>query len=95
VVSVYGIKTRVIEVTYESPPAPDLPRRPERIRLAVLVLYPLEVKRQLATVDNAKARAIQIARQILQKRLDRLPDLDALNCSAVVTGMTFTFHITL
>src|SRR3954452_11841104 len=73
---------RVIRVVFESPPAADTPRKSERIRPTVLVLYPLEVKRQLAAVDNAKARAVQLARQAIQNRLVEPPDLEALNCSA-------------
>jgi hypothetical protein len=71
-------------VVFDSPPAAEGRDKPERIRLAVLVLYPLGVKRQRATVDNAKARAVQLARQAIQKRLVDPPDLDALTCTAEV-----------
>jgi hypothetical protein len=76
--NLYGRKTRVMRVTFDSI------RKPLRIHLAVLVLYPIEVKRQLATVENAKARAVEIARWLIPQRLLDPPDLDKLNCSAEV-----------
>jgi hypothetical protein len=50
-----------------------------------VILYPPEVKRQLATLEAAKARAAELARQIIQRRCYRPPDPDTLACSAEVT----------
>jgi hypothetical protein len=51
----------------------------------VVILYPLEVKRMLATVDTAKGRAVKLAREIIQRRCYRPPDLDTLTCAVEVT----------
>ena len=50
-----------------------------------MVLYPPEVKRQLATLEAATARALELARQIIQRRCYRPPDLDTLQCIVEVT----------
>jgi hypothetical protein len=68
-------RTRVIQVRFTAGP----------IRYAAVILYPLEVKRQLATLEAATGRAIELARQIITRRCYRLPDLDALACTAEVT----------
>ena len=51
----------------------------------MVVLYPLEVKRQLVTVDTTKDRAVKLAREIIQRRCYRPLDLDTLTCSVEVT----------
>jgi hypothetical protein len=51
----------------------------------VAVLYPLEVKRRLVTVDPAKGRAVKLAREIIQRRCYRPADLDTLTCTVEVT----------
>ena len=58
---------------------------PGRLCFQVAILSPLEVKRQLATLEAASARAIELARQIITRRCYRAPDLDALQCSVEVT----------
>jgi hypothetical protein len=68
-------RTRVIQVRFSSGP----------IRYAGVVLFPPEVKRRLATLEAAGARSMELARQIIQRRCYRPPDLDALTCTAVVT----------
>ena len=68
-------RTRVIQVRFSSGP----------IQYAAVVLYPPEVKRQLATLEAATARAVDLARQIIQRRCYRPPDLDTLTCSVEVT----------
>jgi hypothetical protein len=68
-------RTRVIQVRFTSGP----------IRYAVVILYPLEAKRQLATLEAATVRAIELARQIITRRCYRPPDLDALTCNVEVT----------
>jgi hypothetical protein len=50
-----------------------------------VVLYPLEVKRQLATLEAATACAIELARQIITRRCYRPADLDTFQCTAEVT----------
>ena len=54
------------------------------IRFAATILYPLEVKRQLATPGAAAGRAVELARQIIQRRCYRPPDLDTLACALQV-----------
>jgi hypothetical protein len=77
-------RTRVIQVVFES--APDLKRPWKRqTRLVAVVLYPLEVKRRLATVETAKARALELARQIIERDCFRPPILEKLNCQVEVT----------
>ena len=49
-----------------------------------LSLYPPAVKRQLATVNNAKTRITELARQKIQRALVMPPKLDALQCSVQV-----------
>jgi hypothetical protein len=49
-----------------------------------VVLYPVEVKRQLATLETATARALELAREIIQRDLFRPPKLEALRCSVEV-----------
>ena len=79
-------KTRVLLVRFTSDLDPLQPHLPcEQTRFAVVVLYSLEVKRQLATLETASARAIELARQIIQRRCYLPPDLDALTCIAEVT----------
>src|SRR5947209_6182621 len=67
--------TRVIRVTFDSPPDPDRLSRKERRHFAVVVLFPLEVKRQLKTLPVAQARALEIARQQVNDRIEA-PDLE-------------------
>jgi hypothetical protein len=76
--------TRVIRITFESNPDPDHPWK-RQTRIVAVILYPIEVKRQLATVDNAKACAVELARQIIERDCFRPPILEALNCSVEVT----------
>jgi hypothetical protein len=52
----------------------------------VAILYTLEVKRQLATVDPAKGRAVKLARRIIRRDCYRPPDLDTLHCTVEVTS---------
>ena len=78
-------RTRVILVRFTPDPDPNRLGKGECIRLAVVVLYPLEVKRQLVTVDTAKGHAVKLAREITQHDLYRPPDLDALQCTVAVT----------
>jgi hypothetical protein len=73
----------VLQVRFTSEPDPH--NHGAQIRFAAVVLYPLEVKRQLATLDAATARAIELARQIIQRRCYRPPNLDALTCTVEVT----------
>ncbi|HEY0790260.1 MAG TPA: hypothetical protein VGD78_04270 [Chthoniobacterales bacterium] len=75
---------RVIRVTFDSPPDPDRFSRKERCHFAVVVLYPIEVKRQLRTVEAAFAQAQEIARRQIEARLYKPPDLDALETSVEV-----------
>ena len=76
--------TRVLRVVYEGEPDPKKPWNTRRTRLAAVVLYPLEVKRKLATVDTAKARAIKLAGELIERCCHRPPRLEALRCSAEV-----------
>jgi hypothetical protein len=52
--------TRVIQVVYEWAPAERW--RTDRTRIVAVILYPPEVKRQLATLEAASARALELAR---------------------------------
>ena len=82
----HDFRTRVLLVRFTSDLDPLQPRvQGEQIRFAVVVLYPPEVKRQLAAVENASARAIDLAREIIQRRCHRPPNLDALACTVEVT----------
>jgi hypothetical protein len=76
-------RTRVIQVRFTSEPDPR--NSGAQIRFAVVVLYPPDVKRRLSTREAATARAIELARRIIQRRCYRPPDLDALACNAEVT----------
>ena len=71
----HDFRTRVIQVRFTSGP----------IRFAAAVLYPLEVKRRLVTLDTAKGRAVKLARRIIRRDCYRPPDLDTLACSVEVT----------
>jgi hypothetical protein len=62
-------RTRVIRAVFDSPADPDRFSRKERCHFAVVVLFPLEVKRQLKTLRAAQARALEIARQMIQDRI--------------------------
>jgi hypothetical protein len=92
-------RTRVIRAVFESPANPDRFSAKERGRFVVVVLYPEDVKRQLGTATAALARALEIAREQIQDRLYKPPDLDALEASAeVVTldlGPLGDVHLTL
>ena len=68
--------TRVIQVVYEWRPVERW--RTDRTRIVVTILYPLEVKQQLATREAASARAVELARDIMQRDLYRPPRLEAL-----------------
>jgi hypothetical protein len=74
--------TRVIQVRFTSESDPR--NHGAQIRFAAAILYPLEVKRQLATLEAASARAIELARAIIHRRCHRPPDLDTLTCTAEV-----------
>ena len=82
----HDFRTRVLLVRFTSDRDPLQPRfQGEQARFAAVVLYPLEVKRQLVTVDTAKARAVELARQIITRCCYRPPDLETLTCTAEVT----------
>jgi hypothetical protein len=74
--------TRVIQVAYEWRTAERW--RTDHIRIVAVILYPPEVKRQLATLEAATARVIELASRQIQRRLVRPPKLDALQCSVQV-----------
>ena len=74
--------TRVIQVAYEWHPAERW--RKDYTRIVAVVLFPVEVKRQLATLEAATARAIELAAQKIQRRLVLPPNLEALQCSVQV-----------
>ena len=74
--------TRVIQVAYEWRPAERW--RTDCTRVVAVVLYPIEVKRQLATLEAATARAIELARQKIQRALAMPPNLETLKCSVEV-----------
>lgn len=76
-------RTRVIQVRFTSEPDPH--NNGAQIRFGVVVLYPAEVKRQLATLEAASARAIELARDIIQRQCYKPPDLDTLKCTVEVT----------
>ena len=76
-------RTRVLLVRFTSEPDPRNCGAP--IRFGVVILFPPEVKRQLATLAAASTRAIEFARQIIQRQAYRPPDLDALACTVEVT----------
>jgi hypothetical protein len=78
-------ETQVLLVRLRSDPDGDCLSKVGRVRFAVAVLYSLEVKRQLATLEAATARAIELARQIIQRRCYQPPDLGALTCAVEVT----------
>ena len=77
-------RTRAIRVTFDPPPDPDRFSKKERCHFAVVVLFPLEVKRQLKTLRAAQARSLEIARQMIQDRIYKAPDMDALESKAEV-----------
>jgi hypothetical protein len=79
------VPTRVLQVRFTSDPQGDCLRKAGPTRFAVVVLYPLEVKRRPVTVDTAKGRAVKLAREIIQRRCHQPPDLDALTCNVEVT----------
>jgi hypothetical protein len=78
-------RSRVIQIRFTSDPPGDCLRKAGQTRYCVVILYPLEVKRMLATVDTAKGRAVKLAREIIQRRCYRPPDLDTLTCAVEVT----------
>ena len=79
-------KTRVLLVRFTSDLDPLQPRlQSEQRRFAVVVLYSLAVRRRLATLEAATARAIELAREIIQRDCCRPPNLDSLTCSVEVT----------
>jgi hypothetical protein len=80
---VRDVRTRVLLVRFKSDPDPR--NHGAQIRFTAVILYSLEVKRQLATLEAATRRAIELARQIIQRRCYLPPDLDALTCTAEVT----------
>jgi hypothetical protein len=73
---------RVIQVAYEWRPAERW--RKDFTRIVAVVLYPTEVKRQLATLEAATARALELARDVIQRDLFRPPKVKALQCSVEV-----------
>ena len=73
--------TRVIQVRFASDPDGSCLHKAGRIRFVAAVLYRPELKRQLATLKSATTRAIELARQIIQRRCYRPPDFDALTSS--------------
>jgi hypothetical protein len=82
--SVSDNRTRVLQVRFRANGDAERPWKGGRIRLAAVILYPQKVKRQLRTVETAKARAIELARAIIERDCFRPPNLDALECSAEV-----------
>ena len=72
----------MIQVAYEWRPTERW--RKDRTQIVAVVLYPIEVKRQLATPNRAKARAVELGRQKIQRDLFRPPKLEALQCSVGV-----------
>jgi hypothetical protein len=76
--------TRVLRAVFQSPPDPDRFSAKEWCRLAVVVLFPDEVKLQLKTLRVAQARALEIGRKMITDRLYKPPDMDALNAWAEV-----------
>lgn len=74
--------TRVIQIAYEWRPAERW--RNDRTRIVVVVLFPPAVKRQLATLEAATTRAVELARQKIQRALAMPPKLEALKCSVQV-----------
>jgi hypothetical protein len=74
--------TRVIQVAYEWRPAERW--RKDYTRIVVTILYPIEVKRQLATLEAATGRALELARQKIERDLFRPPVLEALKCTVEV-----------
>ena len=75
--------TRVIQVAYEWRPAERW--RTDRTRIVAVVLFPPAVKPQLATLEAATARALELAGQKVQRALAMPPKLEALWCSVAVT----------
>jgi hypothetical protein len=76
-------RTRVIQVRFTSQPDPR--NHGAQIRFAVVILYPPEVKRQLATLEAATRRAIDLTREIICRECYHPPDLGALACNVEVT----------
>lgn len=58
--------------------------KPFHTRILAVILYPPEVKRQLATLEAATARALELAGQKIQRDLYRPPRLEALRCTVEV-----------
>jgi hypothetical protein len=77
-------RTRVIQVRFTSDPEGDR-LKVGPIRFSAVVLYPPEVKRKLATLENASTRAVELARETIKRGCYRPPDLDALTCTVEVT----------
>jgi hypothetical protein len=76
-------RTRVIQVRFTSEPDPR--NSGAQIRFAVVVLYPPGIKRQLATLEAASARAVDLARQLIHRQCYRPPDLNTLTCNVEIT----------
>lgn len=74
--------TRVIQVAYEWWPAERW--RTDYTRIVAVILYPIEVKRRLATPEAAMARALELAPQKIERVLASPPKLEALKCSVEV-----------
>jgi hypothetical protein len=56
-----------------------------RIQFVAVVLYRPDVKRQLATLEAATVRAVELAREIIKRQAYRPPDVDTLTCTVEVT----------
>ena len=78
-------RTRVLQVRFRSDPEGDCLRKVGLTRHSVGVRYPREVNRQLATLEAATARAVELARAIIIRRGYLPPDFDALSCAVEVT----------
>ena len=64
----HDFRTRVIQVRFTSDSEGDCLGKADRIRFAVAVLYPPEVKQRLATLEAATGHAIKLVRQFIQRR---------------------------
>jgi hypothetical protein len=84
-------RTRVIQVRFTSEPDGDCMFQASRIRFAAVVLFPPEVKRQLATLEAATGRAVELARQIIQRDCYRPPNLDR-PARTIQTKSSHGFH---
>jgi hypothetical protein len=56
------------------------------VRIAAAVVFTPEVKRQLATLETASQRALELGRQVVERTLPHSPDLRTLQCAIEVTG---------